>query len=85
MRLRPLGEGCPAACSRGGLQFARGDLELSEAVAAQQGGQQGNEFAHDGDQRDLVELALGAKTFIVGRGVWFEADRGRGGLYEPPG
>ena len=71
--------GSPSVRSCGGLQWAGGRLGLPEAILAEQGIEQADELAHDGDEDDLVRLAAGREAFVKGLGGGFAADRGEGG------
>ena len=65
-------------CSCGGPQCAGGRLGLPEAILAEQGVEQADELAHDGDEGDLVRLAAGEESFVEGLGRGFATDRGQG-------
>ena len=65
-------------CSCGGLQFVGGRLGLPEAILAEQGVEQADKLAHDGDEGDLGRLAAGEESFVEGLGRGFATDRGQG-------
>ena len=65
-------------CSCGGLQCAGGRLGLPETILAEQGVEQADELAHDGDEGDLGRLAAGEESFVEGLGRGFATDCGQG-------
>ena len=74
--------GMSAAVSRGGLQCSGWRGGLPEAVFAEEGVEQAGEAAHDGDERDLVRLAVGGEALVAGLGGRLEAAGGQGGHVE---
>ena len=69
--------GLSAAVSPRGLDMWDGRLGLPKAACAEERVEQAGEPAHDGDEGDLVRLAVGGQGFVTGIGGRFPADHGR--------
>ena len=69
--------GLSAAVSPRGLDMWDGRLGLPKAACAEERVEQAGEPAHDGDEGDLVRLAVGGQGFVTGIGGRFPAVRGR--------